>query len=122
MVSCSSNEDPIEDDNKERTLSYYAGTWVYPSNHQIYYTIDLDGSITHKRNPHTHDKDETIPATSIKRINDTNFTYPFKNPYKYNGATNAEIYFYNDKEGWIAWYHGNTHNVYNYRSTPIHKK
>ena len=48
LVSCSSNEDPIEG-NKERTLSYYAGTWGW-NNAGIYFIINSDGSITHKVN------------------------------------------------------------------------
>ena len=118
MVSCSSIEEPIEDDNKEKTLSYYAGTWEYPLNPtRIYFIINLDGSITHKGNSPIFDKDETIPATSIKKINDTNLTYSFKNPCKHNGGTNAQIYFISDKECDIRWYRGNVNDYIpgNYR-------
>ena len=115
-ISCSSNEKPTEDNNKERTLSYYAGTW-YPQGGSGTYgaclIINSDGSITHIKYKDRYsvyfDKEETIPATSIKRISDTNFTYSFKNPYKPTGVKNAEIWFYNDKLGTVSYYHNYRH-------------
>ena len=118
MVSCSSNEDPIEG-NKERTLSYYAGTWdVYRAG--IYLTINSDGSITHKSNVNFFDKDETIPATSIKRISDTNFTYSFKNPDKGIGFTNAEIHFYNNITGGV-WNYNHHRGEFGMRGRSLYK-
>ena len=82
---------------KESSYGWTQPIWV------IYFTINSDGSITHKKNNVPYggkyysffDKDETIPATSIKRINDTNFTYSFKTGIN-------EIRFYSDKEGLVG--------------------
>ena len=114
LISCSSNEKPTEDNNKERTLSYYAGTWyAQGGSYEACLIINSDGSITHLEFKDGYrvyfDKKETIPATSIKRISDTNFTYSFKNPYKPTGVKNAEISFYNDKLGTVSYYHNYIH-------------
>ena len=112
LIGCSSNEDPTEDENKERTLSYYAGTWAYDwGEYQgIYFTINPDGSITHRENGKFWDKDETIPATSIKKISNTNFTYSFKNSSKRDGATYSEIFFHENKGGGF-WNYSNRHKA-----------
>ena len=84
-------------------MSYYAGTWNYVFGNNaltgIYFIINSDGSITHKVNGIYWGEDEKIPATSIKKISDTNFTYSFRNPSKRDGATYSEIFFHENKGG-----------------------